>query len=385
MVTDYFTFNTTEPLKMPKNCEFIVVEDFEKYALNNLPKSVADYYKSGADEEQTLKENIEAFKRYRLKPRFLRDVSKRSLRTSILGHTVSFPVCIAPSAMHRMAHPDGEIATVKGAAAEGVAMVLSTLSTTSLEDVAKAAPESIRWFQLYIYSDREVTKKLVARAEDAGYLALVLTVDAPVFGHRLADSRNRFTLPPHLKLGNFSTDLKSPVKGESDNGSDLNKYVNELFDPSISWKDVHWLKQLTTLPIILKGILTAEDAVLATQNGVAGIIVSNHGARQLDGVPSTIEVLPEIVKAVNGRCEVYLDGGIRKGTDVLKALALGAKAVFIGRPILWGLAYDGEAGVKKVLQILKTEFDTAMALSGCTSLHDIKPSLLVRQESYSKL
>ncbi|GIZ00967.1 hydroxyacid oxidase 1 [Caerostris extrusa] len=381
---------------MPKNCEFIVVEDFEKYALHNLPKSVADYYKSGADEEQTLKENIEAFKRYRLKPRFLRDVSERSLSTSILGHTVSFPVCIAPSAMHRMAHPDGEIATVKGAAAEGVAMVLSTLSTTSLEDVAKASPESIRWFQLYIYSDREVTKKLVSRAEDAGYLALVLTVDAPVFGHRLADSRNKFTLPPHLKITLHHPASKvimsipeigtaNPQAGKSDNGSDLNKYVNELFDPSISWKDVHWLKQLTTLPIILKGILTAEDAVLATQNGAAGIIVSNHGARQLDGVPSTIEALPEIVKAVNGRCEVYLDGGIRKGTDVLKALALGAKAVFIGRPILWGLAYDGEAGVKKVLQILKTEFDTAMALSGCTSLHDIKPSLLVRQESYSKL
>ncbi|XP_055939010.1 2-Hydroxyacid oxidase 1-like [Argiope bruennichi] len=369
---------------MSKNCEFICVEDFEKHALATLPKYAADYYRSGADEEQTLKENREGFKRLRFRPRFLRDVSTRFLKTYVLGHSISFPVCIAPSAMHRMAHPDGEVATVKAAAAEGVPMVLSTVSTTSLEDVAKAAPESIRWLQLYIYKDRKVSRELIIRAEKAGYLAIVLTVDAPVFGHRWADTRNKFSLPPHLKLGNFS-DVGMDKVTETDGSSGLTNYVSQLFDPSISWKDIKWLKEITTLPILLKGILTAEDAKMAVEHGVAGIIVSNHGARQLDGVPATIEVLPEIVRAVAGRCEVYLDGGVRTGTDVLKSLALGAKAVFIGRPVLWGLAYDGEAGVRKVLQILRKEFDTAMALSGCTNLHDVKPSLVVRQESFSKL
>ncbi|CAL1262320.1 unnamed protein product [Larinioides sclopetarius] len=364
---------------MSKNCEFICVDDFEKYALATLPKYAADYYRSGADEEQTLQENRAAFKRLRFRPRFLRDVSQRFLKSYILGHSITFPVCLAPSAMHRMAHPDGEVATIKAAEAEGVPMVLSTMSTTSLEDVAKAAPSSIRWLQLYIYNDRKVSRDLVVRAEKAGYLAIVLTVDAPVFGHRWADTRNKFSLPPHLNIGmDKVTETDDPTSG-------LNKYVETLFDPSISWKDIKWLKEITTLPILLKGILTAEDAIMAVENGVAGIIVSNHGARQLDGVPATIEVLPEIVRAVAGRCEVYLDGGVRTGTDVLKAIALGAKAVFIGRPVLWGLAHSGEEGVRKVLQILRKEFDTAMALSGCSTLHDIKPSLVVRQESFSKL
>ncbi|GFS94666.1 hydroxyacid oxidase 1 [Nephila pilipes] len=370
---------------MSKSSDFICVEDFEKYALQTLPRNAADYYRSGANEEQTLQENREAFKRLRFRPRFLRDVSKRRLNTTILGHNISFPVCVAPSAMHRMAHPDGEVATAKGAAAEGVVMTLSTLSTTSLEDVAKAAPEAIRWLQLYIYTDRDSTKEFITRAEKAGFSAIVLTVDAPIFGHRFADSRNKFSLPPHLRLGNFPEPEKSSVASTSKAVSGLNTYAESMFDASISWKDIDWLKKITSLPIILKGILTAEDALLAVEHEVAGIVVSNHGARQLDGVPATIEVLPEIVRAVAGRCEVYLDGGVRNGTDVLKALALGAKTVFVGRPILWGLVHSGESGVRRILQILKEEFDTAMALSGCSTIEDIKPSLVVRQESYSRL
>ncbi|XP_015930701.2 2-Hydroxyacid oxidase 1 isoform X1 [Parasteatoda tepidariorum] len=363
--------------------DFFCIDDFEKFALKSLSKKIGDYYKSGANNEQTLIENKEAFKRLRFRTRSLQNVSKRHLAVTLAGKDVSFPIGIAPTAMQRMAHPDGEIATIKGANHENVIMILSTLSTTSMEDVAKAAPNSKRWFQLYIYNERKVTENLVARAEKAGFSALVVTVDTPVFGHRIADSRNRFALPPHLRLANFDTDLSSlPSSTEESN---LNKYVNSLFDPSLTWEDILWLKSITSLPIIVKGVLTAEDAISAVKYGVSGIIVSNHGGRQLDGVPATIEALPEVVRAVAGRCEVYMDGGVRTGTDVLKALILGAKAVFIGRPILWGLAHSGEKGVIKVLQILKKELDLSMALLGCTNVNDLKPSMVVRQEHYSKL
>ncbi|XP_054724423.1 2-Hydroxyacid oxidase 1-like [Uloborus diversus] len=364
--------------------EIVCVDDFEKYALNVLDKKIADYYKSGANLEQTLSENRKGFSRLRFRTRCLRDVSNRKTNTKILGKEVAFPVGIAPCAMQRMAHPDGEEATVKGAAAEGCIMILSTLSTTSIEDVAKAAPESQRWFQLYIYKDRTVTKNLVKRAEAAGFQALVLTVDTPLFGNRLADSRNKFSLHPHLRLANFS-DADFSVIGTKSGGSNLNNYVNSLFDPSLTWSDIKWLKEVTTLPIIVKGVLTAEDAILAVDHGVSGIIVSNHGARQLDGVPSTIEALPEVVRAVAGRCEVYMDGGVRTGTDVLKAVALGAKCVFIARPVLWALAHSGEIGVRKVLQILRDEFQLAMGLLGCASIDEVKPCMVVREEFYSRL
>ncbi|KAG8196050.1 hypothetical protein JTE90_007798 [Oedothorax gibbosus] len=368
------------------NKDCVCVDDFEKYALQTLPKSVADYYKSGANDQQTLKENVEAFKRLLFRTRCLGDVSNRNLETYVQGKRIPFPVGIAPTAMQRMAHPDGEIATAKGAAEEGVIMILSTLSTTSIEDVAKAAPVATRWLQLYIYKDRKTTSNLVQRAERAGFSAIVLTVDTPIFGNRLADARNKFAPPPHLRLANFdATDAKSVVSSQSETGSNLSIYINSMFDPSLTWKDIKWLKQITSLPIIVKGVLTAEDAVLAVENGVSGILVSNHGARQLDGVPAAIEALPEVVRAVANRCEVYMDGGVRTGTDILKALALGAKMVFIGRPILWGLAHSGEDGVKRVLQMLKQEFDHGLALLGCSSIKDIKPSMVVRKEYYSKL
>ncbi|KAG6936618.1 hydroxyacid oxidase 1 [Chelydra serpentina] len=246
-------------------------------------------------------------------------------------------------------------------------MMLSSWATSTIEEVAQAAPDGLHWLQLYIYKDREVTRSLVQRAERAGYKGIFVTVDTPLLGKRFDDVRNKFQLPPHLRMKNFDTnDLAfSSERGYGEN-SGLAVYVAQAIDPSIKWEDIKWLRGLTTLPLVAKGVLRADDAREAVKHGVNGILVSNHGARQLDGVPATIDVLPEIVEAVEGKVEVFLDGGVRKGTDVLKALALGAKAVFIGRPIIWGLVYQGEEGAKEVLQMLKEEFQLAMALSGET-------------------
>ncbi|KAF5296283.1 hypothetical protein FQR65_LT10279 [Abscondita terminalis] len=279
-----------------------------------------------------------------------------------MGEKISMPIGVAPTAMQRMAHPDGECATAKAAQEKGTIYILSTISTSSIEEIAEAAPEGVKWFQLYVYKNREITKQLVQRAEIAGFKAIVLTVDAPVFGLRLSDVRNKFALPPHLKLANFE-DIDKREFGKDFVGSGINEYVAKSFDATLTWDDLKWLQNLTKLPILLKGILTAEDAVKAADMGVAGVIVSNHGARQVDGVPASIEALPEIAKAVGHRIDVYVDGGFRDGVDVFKALTLGAKMVFVGRPILWGLSYDGQKGVKKVLDILGNELDNALALT----------------------
>ncbi|XP_021935507.1 peroxisomal (S)-2-hydroxy-acid oxidase GLO5 isoform X2 [Zootermopsis nevadensis] len=313
----------------------------------------------------------------------MRDVSCRDQSTTVLGTKVAMPIGIAPTAMQRMAHPDGECGNARAVGAMGGVFILSTLSTSSIEEVGAAAPNTVKWFQLYIYNDRDVTRKLVKRAEQTNFRALVLTVDAPVFGIRIADIRNKFTLPPHLSLANFEGIKATGVKSESDSG--INEYVKKLFDQSVTWDDVRWLKSITQLPLILKGILTADDAAIAAGLGVAAILVSNHGARQVDFTPASIEVLPEIVKAVNGQCEVYLDGGIRQGTDVFKALALGAKMVFMGRPALWGLACGGEDGVKSILSIIKNELDSVMGLTGCATLEDIKKEMVVHESHYSHL
>ncbi|CAL1684387.1 unnamed protein product [Lasius platythorax] len=270
------------------------------------------------------------------------------------------------------------------AQAAGTIFILSTISTSSIEEVAEAAPDGIKWFQLYIYIDRNVTLNLIRRAERAGFKALVLTIDAPFFGDRRADVRNKFALPSHLRFANFEGDLSQRIN-TAKTGSGLNEYVNALFDASLSWDDVKWLKRTTTLPIILKGILTAEDARLAVESGVDGIIVSNHGARQIDGVPATIEVLPEISKAVGDQVEVYMDGGVTQGIDVLKALALGAKMVFFGRPMLWGLAYGGEKGASEILELMRREIDLAFALTGCASLKDITRDMVIHASYYSRL
>nr|CAD7456401.1 unnamed protein product [Timema tahoe] len=309
--------------------------------------------------------------RLRIRPRVMVDVSRRDCSVTVLGTKVLFPAGISPTSMQRIAHPDGECATAQAAGAMGTIFILSTLSTSSIEEVAAAAPNTIKWFQLYIYKDRSVTQSLVERAERSGYKALVLTVDSAVFGMRRPDLKNAFSLPSHLRcvfvlivLANFNSNMNF-----SSGSSGLKEYVNSLYDQAVTWGDITWLKSITKLPIILKGILTAEDAVIGADLGAAAILVSNHGGRQLDGVPATflcfqIEALPEIVRAVEGRVEVYLDGGVTGGTDVFKALALGARMVFMGRPPLWGLVHSGQEGVKKVLDIVKWEFDTTLALTG---------------------
>ncbi|XP_026764192.2 2-Hydroxyacid oxidase 1 [Galleria mellonella] len=365
--------------------KYLSVKDLENAAIELLPKTARDYYKSGATEEQTLTENRKAFQRLRIRPKCLIGVDSTDLRTTVLGHEVSMPVGISPTAMQRMAHPDGELANVKAAQAEKTIYTLSTIATSSIEEVAEAAPHGIKWFQLYIYNDRDVTKKLVLRAEKAGYKAIALTVDTPLFGIRRADVRNRFTLPPHLKLANFEGELANKIN-RSDSGSGLTEYVKNLFDKSLTWNEIKWLRSITKLPIIAKGILRGDDAIKAIEAGCSAILVSNHGARQLDGVPATIEVLPEIVEAVKDyNVEVYLDGGVTTGTDVYKALALGAKMVFVGRPALWGLAVGGQAGVQRMLSILRNELEHTFQIAGTPTVADITKDMVRHESAYSKL
>ncbi|XP_062906783.1 hydroxyacid oxidase 2 isoform X2 [Mobula hypostoma] len=335
----------------------VCLPDFEMYAKEHLPKAIWEFYAAGADECCTRDDNLMAFKRIRLRPRMLRDVSITDTRTTIQGTEISFPIGIAPTAFHCLAWHDGEMSTARAAEAMNTCYIASTYATCSAEEISAAAPNGFRWFQLYVYPNHELSEQLVHRVEACGYKAIVLTVDVPYTGKRRNDIRNNFKLPPHLKVKNFDGVFEETTE-DSLYGIPANS-----FDPSISWKDISWLRSLTRLPIIIKGILTKEDAELAVGHGVQGIIVSNHGGRQLDGGPATIDALSEIVKTVQGRVEIYLDGGIRTGSDVLKALALGARCVFIGRPVVWGLAYKGEEGVKEILQILNDEFRLSMALS----------------------
>ncbi|KAG7504949.1 hypothetical protein JOB18_019965 [Solea senegalensis] len=273
--------------------------------------------------------------------------------------------------------------------AVGTGMMLSSWATSTIEEVMSAMTSSaggaVLWLQLYIYKDRELTLSLVRRAEEAGYKAIFVTVDTPYLGRRLDDMRNRFKLPSHLSMSNFTSASLAFSEGNYGDDSGLAVYVAKAIDPTLCWDDITWLKKHTHLPVIVKGILNGEDAVQAVNRGVSGILVSNHGARQLDGVPATLDVLEEVVKSVDGRCEVYMDGGVRRGTDVLKALALGAKAVFIGRPVLWGLSCQGEQGVTKVLELVKEELRLAMALSGCRSVSEVSRSLVRRTEFSSRM
>ncbi|XP_058802708.1 uncharacterized protein LOC131670799 [Phymastichus coffea] len=364
--------------------KFVCIKDFEKHALDNLTPAVRDYYKSGAGDEDTLKWNRSAFKKLRIRARVLRDVSKRDIGTTALGERVSMPLGVSPTAMQRMAHPDGECANAKAVQAADTVFILSTLSTSSIEEVAAAAPRAIKWFQLYVYFDRGVTLDLIRRAERAGFKALVLTVDTPLFGDRRLDIRNKFALPAHLKFANFEGHLSDKIN-RSEDGSGLNEYTNDLFDDSLSWDDVDWLRSVTELPIVLKGILTAEDAVIGVERGASAILVSNHGARQIDGVPASIEALPEVAKAVGDRVEVYMDGGITQGTDVFKALALGAKMVFFGRPMLWGLTCAGEQGARAVLEMMRREITLAFALAGCSNVKEVTRDMVEHESTYSRL
>ncbi|EPS70695.1 glycolate oxidase, partial [Genlisea aurea] len=344
------------------------VMEFEAIAKEKLPKMVYDYFASGAEDQWTLSENRNAFSRILIRPRILIDVSNVDTSTTVLGFKISMPIMVAPSAMQKMAHPDGELATARASSSAGTIMALSSWATSSVEEVASTGPGT-RFFQLYVFRDRSVVAQLVKRAENAGFKAIALTVDTPRLGRREADIKNSFALPSNLSIKNFEgLDIG---KIEKSNDSGLSNYVSTQVDRTLSWKDVKWLQTITKLPVLVKGVLTGEDAKLAVEAGVAGIIVSNHGARQLDYVSATISVLEEVVKTVEGRVPVFVDGGIRRGTDVFKALALGASGVFIGRPVVFGLAAYGEAGIKKVLQMLRDEFELTMALSGCRSLGEI--------------
>lgn len=361
---------------MPRRARPVVdwsLSEVEALAKAKLSKLAYDYAAGGAGAERTLAENVAAFGRWRFRPRFLVDVSKRSTATTLMGRSYPAPFGIAPTAFHKLFHPEGEAAVARAAAKKGVLHVVSTLGTTPLEEVAAAGQP--RWFQVYVHRDRDLTRSLVERAVASGYEALVLTVDAPVWALRERDRKNRFSLPPPLTLANFQRYLD---KADAAGPDGLANYVNRQLDPSLTWRDVAWLKDVSGLPVIVKGVLTGEDAALAVEHGAAGVWVSNHGGRMLDHVPATLDALPEVVEAVRGRVPVMLDGGARRGADVLVALALGADFVFFGRQVVWALAAGGEAGVERALTLLAEELDNAMALTGRPTLADVGRDLVQR-------
>ncbi|MBW4626903.1 MAG: alpha-hydroxy-acid oxidizing protein [Brasilonema octagenarum HA4186-MV1] len=361
--------------------------EYEQLATKCLSQMALDYYASGAWDEVTLRDNRAAFEKFKLRPRSLVDVSQRNLATEVLAQPLQIPLLIAPMAFQCLANPQGEVATATAAASAGVGMVLSTLSTKSIEEVAAVRHDTNlqtpQWFQLYIHKDRGLTRALVERAYTAGYKALCITVDAPVLGRRERDKRNEFALPPDMQLANL-TNLSGLNIPQKQGESGLFTYFAQQLDPAVTWQDLEWLESLCPLPLVVKGILRADDAVRAVESGAKAIVVSNHGGRQLDGAIASIDALAEVVDAVGDRAEVLLDGGIRRGTDILRALALGAKAVLVGRPVLWGLAVAGEAGVAHVIDILRDELDVAMALSGCASLEKIDSSLLFCEKHRSR-
>jgi isopentenyl diphosphate isomerase/L-lactate dehydrogenase-like FMN-dependent dehydrogenase len=344
--------------------ELLNVHDYERAAEDLLDPAAFGYFAGGANDEWTLAENRAAFRRWVLRPRMLVDVSGMSTGTTVLGTECSSPVLVAPMAFQRMAHPEGELAMARGAAAAGTVMCLSTLATATVEEVAQASGDGARWFQLYWSSDRGVARDLVERAEAHGYGALVLTVDLPVLGRRERDLRTGFEIPEDIPVPIFLA-LAESTTGVSPND------INWAVDASLTWRDLEWLRSISSLPFLVKGILTAEDALLAVESGAEGVVVSNHGGRQLDGVAASLDALPEVVEAVGGRGVVLVDGGIRRGTDVVKALALGAQAVLAGRATLWGLAVGGAEGVQRVLELLRDEVELALALCGCASPADM--------------
>lgn len=352
---------------------------FEQAMRRKLDAVTCDYYLGGAADEITLRENVAAWQRLRLLPRVLRDVSKRDLTTRLQGALIDLPVIVGPTAFQAMAHREGELATARAAAAAGTIMVLSTLANHSMAEVRAAAPGLRLWFQLYVYRDRGVTEALVEQARAAGVEALVLTVDNQIVGLRERDTRNGFRLPDNLPVRNLVPEGTAPPTGESG----LAHYVAELFDPGLSWQDLEWLVSIAGMPVWVKGVLRADDARQAIDHGAAGIFVSNHGGRQLDTVVATANALPDIVKALDGQGEILVDGGIRRGTDVVKALALGAGVVGLGRPVLAGLAVKGCAGVAAVLAQLRQELDIALGLCGCGSLADIDATLLARVDGFN--
>jgi 4-hydroxymandelate oxidase len=349
--------------------DFLNLREVESLARETLSAEVFDYYAGGANDEVSLRANRREYDGIALRPRVMVDVSARSMETELVGVRTAAPIVIAPMAFQRLAHPEGELAVARAAASAGLVMTASTYATCCLEDIAGSC-EGAKWFQLYVHKDRETSRDLVQRAEAAGFKALVLTADLPELGRRERDERNGFGLPGELRVANFRDGDVA-----SDDGSGLRKYIAGIRDPSLSWKDLEWLCSLSKMPVIVKGLVRGDDAVKAIEHGASGVVVSNHGGRQLDTCIAPIRALPEVADAVQGRIPVLVDGGIRRGTDVVKALALGACAVMLGRPVLWGLTVGGQAGVERVLALLMAEFDLAMALCGARSVGDLTRDL----------
>ncbi len=345
------------------------LREVECEARRRLPPAVYDFIAGGAEDELTLRANESAFARLALLPRVLCGTGKPDLETNLLGCPAAMPVLIAPTAFHRLVHPDGECATARAAGAAGVIMTVSMASTAAIEDIAGAVGgKSNLWFQLYIQPDLGFTEAVIRRAEAAGVCALVVTVDSPTFGRRERDKRHGFhDLPPGVCCENMREVFSDGVLGRP---------RNIVFSPEQSWEQIDWLRKVTTRPVVLKGILHPADALLAIQHGADAVFVSNHGGRQLDTVPATIDALPAISDAVAGRIPLLLDGGIRRGSDVVKALALGANAVAVGRPVLWGLAVDGEPGVSHVLETLRSELERTLMLCGCASVRAVTRDLV---------
>ena len=374
------------------------IADLRRLAKRRLPRAVFDYADGAAEDEVTARRNEAAFEDYDLLPRVLRDVSSVDLSTTVLGTPVSMPVLLAPTGMTRLFHHDGETAAARAAHRAGVVYTLSSLSTVSIEDLA-AASDGPRWFQIYVWKDRGLVREFFDRCRAAGYDALMLTVDMPVLGQRERDLRNGMTIPPSLTLGsaldaalhpswwwNFLTKPRigfANVAGKGDAGrGDLTAlwtYINTQFDPSVTWRDLEWMIGEWNGAFAVKGVLDPEDAARAASLGARGIVVSNHGGRQLDHSPASLDALPAVVEAVAGRAEVILDGGIRRGADVAKALALGARACAIGRAYLYGIGAGGEQGVDRALELLRTELRRALALLGCPSVTALGPEHVRRR------
>ncbi|MFI7040824.1 alpha-hydroxy acid oxidase [Microbispora rosea] len=342
------------------------IRDFEAVARARLDPAHYDYFACGAGDEVTVKANEAAFARLALLPRVLRGAGSPRIGVTLLGSRAAMPVLVAPTAFHRLADPEGEKATARAAAAAETVMIVSMAATVAVEDVAAAAPGATLWFQLYVQPDMAFTEAIVRRAEAAGCAALVVTVDSPARGRRDQDVRNGFDdLPEGMRCENLRDDDRGTVRPI-------------VMSPVISWEHVDLLRRMTRLPIVLKGVTHPADARLALDHGVSALYVSNHGGRQLDGVPATVDLLPEIVAAVGGAVPVLMDGGIRRGTDVVKAMALGASAVAVGRPVIWGLAAGGECGVARVLGLLRDEVEHALTLCGLASTRDLEPGLVRR-------
>ncbi|KAJ4333613.1 hypothetical protein N0V87_007463 [Didymella glomerata] len=375
----------------------LTIEELRVLAAQRMDKQTRDYYNEGSDSGSTLAENISAYQKYRIRPRVLRDISVIDTSVNVFGQQISTPIGAASTAMHCLAHPDGEIATARACKAQDTVMGLSSFATQTLEDVKDAIGNTPMALQLYLFEERDHSIKLIKRAKVAGYKAVLLTVDTPVLGRRNLEIRNQFTLPKHLKIANFAN-RDDEDSGKSNTVSEAGYHDGEkrvlpkgpirfhthAANPTLTWeKDIEWLKQQChpEMQVWVKGVETGEDALLACQHGVDGIVVSNHGGRQLNGALATLDALPEVVAAVRSqekKIPVHVDGGIRHGTDVFKALALGAEFVWIGRPILWGLAYKGQEGVELALQLIKDEFKLCMGLAGVTSVKDIGPEYLVK-------